>query len=69
MDKVLHGAPVTTHGLKKYGLGKSMVAGIERLVKESRQEGQLEGFQQGVQFALQRMSVIERLLGRQLKPH
>lgn len=69
MDKVLHGAPITTHGLKEYGLGKSMVAGLERLAKESRQAGQREGFQQGVQFALQRMSVIERLLGRQLKAH
>ena len=67
MSKGLHGAPVITHKLKEYGFGKSMVAGLERLTKESRQAGQREGFQQGVQYALQRMSVLERLVGRQFR--
>ena len=67
MSRILRGAPVTTHGLKEYGYGKSMVAGLERLTRESRQAGQREGFQQGIQDALQRMSVLERLVGRQFR--
>lgn len=66
MRKTLHGAAAITHSLKEYGLGKRMVAGLERLTQESRRAGQQEGFEQGIQFALQRMSVIERLLGRKL---
>ena len=67
MGKLLHGAAVTTHNLKEYGYGKSMAAGLERLAKESRQSGQREGFQQGFNYAMKNMSVLERLLGRRIK--
>jgi len=67
MGKNLHGASVITHWLKEYGYGKGMTAGIERLAKESRQAGQRDGFKLGVNYALTRMTVAERLLGRQIK--
>ncbi len=60
--KILKGAAATTHGLKEYGHGISMEAGLKRLQAESRRDG----FQQGVNYALQRLSLTERILGRQL---
>jgi len=59
----LRGAAAFTHKLKEYGYGKSMEAGVRRLATESKREG----FEQGVNYALQRMSVFERLIGRQTK--
>jgi hypothetical protein len=61
-NKILKGAAVTTHGLKEYGYGINMQAGLKRLRAESKREG----FQQGVNYALQRLSLAERILGRQL---
>ena len=62
-NKILRGAPVTTHGLKEYGYGKSMEAGLRRLRAESKREG----FQLGVNYALQKLSLAERILGRQIR--
>ena len=59
----VQGASAFTHALKEYGGGKSMAEGVKRIAKENRQQG----FQQGVNFALQRLSLAERLLGRQMK--
>ena len=57
--KNLRGAAAITHALKEHGNG-SMVNGIKRIANESRQQG----FQQGVNYALQRLSLLERILGR-----
>lgn len=59
----VQGASAFTHALKEYGGGKSMEAGVKRIAKESKQQG----FQQGVNYTLQRMSLLERLLGYQIK--
>ena len=58
----IQGASAFTHALKEYGGGKSMVEGVKRISTENRQQG----FQQGVNYALQRLSLAERILGRQL---
>ncbi len=62
-NKKLKGAAAITHRLKEYGYGRSMEAGLKRLAVESRREG----FQQGVDFALNRLSLAERILGHQIK--
>ncbi|MGN0753513.1 MAG: hypothetical protein ACI4ME_03570 [Aristaeellaceae bacterium] len=61
MDK-LKGASKLTHALKEYG-GKSMADGIKRIATEQRQQG----FQQGVKYALCKMSILERLVGHPIK--
>lgn len=61
-NKILKGAPVTTHRLKEYGHGISMEAGLKRLQAESKRDG----FQQGVNYALRSLSLAERILGRRL---
>ena len=40
------GAAAFTHALKEYGGGKSMAAGVQKIRKESKQEG----FRIGVKF-------------------
>lgn len=42
-EKKLHGAAAFTHALKEYGGGKSMVEGVKRIARESRDQGRLEG--------------------------
>lgn len=59
MNNKLRGAAAITHALKEHGNG-SMANGIKRIASESRQQG----FQQGVNYALQRLSLLERILGR-----
>lgn len=59
----LKGASLIAHNLKEYG--GSMQGGLERLSKESRKAGKQEGFQQGVNFALNKLSLLERITGRQ----
>ncbi|MBQ8312959.1 MAG: hypothetical protein IJX84_07140 [Clostridia bacterium] len=61
--KTVKGAAMITHVLKEYGNGKSMVDGIKRIAVEQRQQG----FQQGVNYALQNLSFVERLVGRSFK--
>ena len=56
------GASSITHRLKAYSGGKSMRAGIEKLALEQRQQG----FKQGVDYALRKLSLLERILGRRL---
>ena len=58
----LQGAPAFTHALKEYGYGKSMYDGVKRIKSESKQEG----FQAGIDFALHRLSLAERILGRKI---
>ena len=58
----IQGAAAFTHALKEYGGGKSMAAGVQRIKKESKQEG----FQIGISYALQRLSLIERVMGREI---
>jgi|GEM_PF-3144496 hypothetical protein len=60
-NKNLKGAASTTHRLKEYGHGISMEVGLKRLQAESKREG----FQYGVNYALQNLSFFERVLGRQ----
>ena len=60
MAKRLPPAAEFTHALKEYGGGKSMADGVKRIAKESQQKG----FQQGVTYALEKLSLIERLTGR-----
>lgn len=60
MSKLL-GAAAFTHALKEHGNG-SMVNGVKRIANESRQQG----FQQGVNYALQRLSLLERIVGHQI---
>lgn len=67
MVKELKGSAKVTHSLKEYGNGQSMKKGIQRLMIESREAGQREGFQQGVQFALQRMTLLQRLFGGKIR--
>ena len=57
--KSLKGAALITHNLKVYGNGR-MQDGLKRLVQESKNEG----FQQGIKYAMQSMSLRERLFGR-----
>lgn len=61
-NKPLKGAAAITHRLKEYGHGH-MEQGLKRLARES----QKKGFQQGVQYTLNNLSFIERLLGHQFK--
>jgi len=51
-NKNLKGAASTTHRLKEYGHGISMEVGLKRLQAESKREG----FQYGVNYALQNLS-------------
>lgn len=64
MSRPLRGAPLIAHRLKKYG--GSMQGGLERLAKESRNEGKREGFQQGVQYALSELNILERIIGHKI---
>jgi len=59
----IQGASAFTKALKEYGGGKSMADGLKRVANEQRQQG----FQQGVNYALKRLSLIERLTGHQIK--
>lgn len=59
----MKGASLFTHALKEYGGGKSMADGVKRIAFEQRQQG----FKQGIEYALQHMSLFERLLGHPLK--
>lgn len=58
----LRGAAAFTHALKQYGHGVSMEAGLKRYGIEQKREG----FQQGVSYALQKLSLTERILGRRI---
>lgn len=58
----LKGASMITHALKEYG-GKSMADGIKRIAAEQRQQG----FQQGVEYAMRNMNILERLVGHPIK--
>lgn len=60
--KPLKGAAAFTHRLKEYGEGVSMEAGLRRFGSEQKREG----IQIGINYALQRLSLAERILGRQL---
>ena len=60
--KPLRGAAAFTHALKEYGNDISMEAGLKRYGMEQKREG----FQQGIDYALQKLSFTERLLGRQI---
>ena len=59
----MKGASLFTHALKEYGGGKSMADGIKRIAVEQRQQG----FQQGIEYALRKMSILERLIGHPFK--
>lgn len=63
LDKPLKGAAAFTHRLKEYGGGVSMIAGLKRFGSEQKKEG----FQSGINYALSHLSLLERILGRQIK--
>lgn len=58
-NKNLKGAASTTHRLKEYGHGISMEVGLKRLQAESKREG----FQYGVNYALQNLSFLNVFWG------
>lgn len=60
--KPLKGAAAFTHWLKEYGGGVSMEAGLRRFGNEQKREG----IQIGINYALQRLSLAERILGRRI---
>lgn len=60
--KPLKGAAKITHNLKVYGNGR-MEDGLKRLSRES----QLKGFKDGVNYAMQNMTLAERLFGRKAR--
>ena len=60
--KPLKGAAAFTHRLKEYGGGVSMEAGLRRFGNEQKREG----VQIGINYALQRLSLAERILGRRI---
>ena len=59
----IQGASAFTKALKEYGGGKSMEDGLKRVATEQRQQG----FQQGVRYALNNLSLLERVIGRPFK--
>ena len=60
--KPLKGCAAFTHRLKEYGGGISMEAGLRRFGNEQKREG----IQIGINYALHRLSLAERILGRQI---
>ena len=60
--KSLKGAAAFAHLLKEYGGGVSMEAGLRRFGNEQKREG----IQIGIDYALQRLSLAERIPGRQI---
>ena len=64
MGKDLKGAPAITHRMKVYG--GSMEGALTKLAKESKRAGQREGFQQGFNYALNELSLLERLVGHRI---
>lgn len=67
MDNELKGAAAITHGINEYGGNKGMQEGLKKMTIDSRRAGQQEGFQQGVNYALQNLSLLERVLGHRIK--
>jgi len=67
MGKVLKGAAAITHGINEYGGNKGMLEGLKKMTADSRRAGQQEGFQRGVNYALQNLSLLERVLGHRIK--
>ena len=61
MVKNPKGAAQIAHNLKVYG--GSMRGGLERLERESRNKGRREGFNQGMDYALHKLSLFERVFG------
>ena len=67
MSKALKGAASITHRINEYGGNKGMNIGLEKLSSDSWRAGKQEGFQQGVNYALQNLSLWERVFGHRIK--
>ena len=59
----VQGAAAFTKALKEYGYGVGMSEGIKRIAFEQKQQG----FRLGVNYVLQQLSPLERLMGRPFK--
>ena len=44
-----------------------MLEGLKKMTIDSRRAGRQEGFQQGVNYALQNLSLLERVLGHRVQ--
>lgn len=62
-NRNLRGSALFTHTLKNLGDGKSMASGLEHITRKARNEG----FQLGVNYALTKLSLWERITGRPFK--
>ena len=63
MDKLLKGAADITHSINEYGGNNGMREGLKKIAADSRRSGQQEGFQRGINYALQKLSLLERIAG------